>query len=296
MKTLFRNLLRYASFSSHSALASLCLAGSLGSTLPSTPATLADFDLEPAAVAQEFAVEEMSANAKLDLTSLSRSAPAKVDAVGAASVPARVAADKPAGMAEEFTVEPVVNKLQAAARRVSHVVAVGTGDILYTLDDDVNRAIGASTLFDQPSVASGKFVTNALGEVVDTGIELPWKKYAAAFDTSDMAMMDWDESNKVATISVSGNLQSIEMATMALAATEASYEFDSTLLVASDLAEFAIQSRDQASQISQENFEPIPEPSSMLMMVFGMFFFGVHSRRQRRRARQMGTLGLSLTS
>jgi hypothetical protein len=42
-------------------------------------------------------------------------------------------------------------------------------------------------------------------------------------------------------------------------------------------------------------FAATPEPSSVLMMCFGMLFFGLHTRRQRRRARKMGSMGLSLS-
>lgn len=42
-------------------------------------------------------------------------------------------------------------------------------------------------------------------------------------------------------------------------------------------------------------FAATPEPSSMMMMCFGMVFFGWHNRRQRRRARKLGGMALSIT-
>lgn len=45
-----------------------------------------------------------------------------------------------------------------------------------------------------------------------------------------------------------------------------------------------------------DNFAATPEPSGMLMMCFSMIFFGWHNRRQRRRARKLGGMGLTLTS
>lgn len=44
-----------------------------------------------------------------------------------------------------------------------------------------------------------------------------------------------------------------------------------------------------------DNFAATPEPSSMMMMCFGMVFFGWHNRRQRRRARKLGGMALSIT-
>jgi hypothetical protein len=46
---------------------------------------------------------------------------------------------------------------------------------------------------------------------------------------------------------------------------------------------------------SLDNFAATPEPSSMLMMCFGMLFFGLNNRRQRRRSRMLGLAGSSMT-